>query len=198
MSVCVCRSCDNNCAPSPVRQGERAEWTWILCDYPADEFDLQIRFRGPGTGFDVDATADGTAFDMEQIFDAALAVGKWAWQAWITEIATPTNTFVIKSGFITVEAGFAAAGTATVETRSAAEIALATIDAALLAFATGDVLEYEIATPAGSRKVKRSDKSELRLLRKDYATIVSLERTKRRIQNGGSLMRSVGITVREC
>lgn len=198
MSVCVCSSCENNCVPSLVKQGEREEWTWTLCDYPADEYDLQFRFRGPSTGFNVNGTADGTAFDMEHIFAESLTAGKWIWQAWVTEIADATNTFVVKSGSMTVEAGFTAAGTGIVETRTPAEIMLATIDAALLAFSTSDVIEYEIQTPAGSRKVKRSDKNNLLSMRKYYATIVSVERTKKRIQNGGPLMKSVGIVVREC
>jgi hypothetical protein len=68
----------------------------------------------------------------------------------------------------------------------------------MLAFASSDVTEYEIQTPAGSRRVKRSDKQQLTELRKQYAMIVSMERTKKRIQNGGTLMRSVPINVSEC
>jgi hypothetical protein len=33
-----------------------------FCDYPATLWTLQYRFRGVGTGFDADATADGEIF----------------------------------------------------------------------------------------------------------------------------------------
>jgi hypothetical protein len=201
MSICVCSSCESNCIPSPVKQGERVEWEWTLCDYPSDEYTLQFRFRGPGTGFDVNATADadgGDGYDAFKAFGTSLTAGVWAWQAWVTEIADATNTFMVDDGIITIETGFAAAGTGTFETRSAAKIALDTIDAALLAFSSSDVLEYEITTPAGSRRVKRSDKSQLMTLRKHWAMVVSMERTRDRLQNGGKLMKSVPIIVREC
>lgn len=197
MSICVCTTCQRNCVPSPVKQGEKVEWDWTLCDYPADEYELQLRFRGPSTGFNVTATADGTGYDLSHTFGASITVGKWLWQAWVTEIADATNTFEIQSGSITVETGFTAAGTEVIETRSPAQIQLDAIDAALLAFSTSDVLEYEIQTPAGSRRVKRSDKANLLTTRKHWATIVSMERTKERIRNGGSLMRSISINVSE-
>lgn len=193
MSVCVCTTCERNCVPSPIKQGERHEWDWTVCDYPADEYDLQIRFRGPGTGFDVDATADGTKFEFDHTFDDAMTVGKWAWQAWVTEIADATNTFEVQSGTMTVEQGFATGSTATVDFRTAAEIALAAIDAQLSGSST--VQEYEIQTPAGSRRVKNFTRKELLDLRKHYALIVSMERTKARLKNGGSLMRSIPINV---
>jgi hypothetical protein len=196
MSICICSSCSSNCIPSPIMAGEFKSWTWTLCDHPADEWELQFRFRGPSAGFDVDATADGTAFDIEHTFDDEMTAGKWVWQAWVAEIADPANIFVVQRGTVTVEAGFVEDDEGIVEVRTPNEIALATIDAALLAFAGGDVLEYEITTPAGSRRVKRSDKTQLFSLRKHYATLVSMERTRDRLRNGGSLMKSVPIIVR--
>jgi hypothetical protein len=198
MSICICSSCSSNCVPSPITAGEFKSWTWTLCDYPADEWELQLRFRGPSAGFDVDATADGTKFDLEWAFDDEMSAGKWVWQAWVGEIANPDNILMVQKGTMTVEAGFLEDDEEIVEVRSAAEIALATIDAALLAFSTSDVLEYEISTPAGTRRIKRSDKTQLFSLRKHWATVVSMERTRDRIRNGGSLMRSVPINVKEC
>lgn len=200
MSVCICSSCSTNCIPSPIRQGERAEWDWTVCDYPATEYTLQFRFRGPGPGADVTATADGSSFDavLTAAATTLMATGRYDWQAWVTEIAAATNTFPVATGFINVERGFVAGTTGDIDLRSDAKIALDTIDAAMLAFASSDVVEYEISTPAGSRRVKRSDKTQLFELRKHYAMIVSMERTRDRIKNGGSLMRSVPIIVREC
>lgn len=202
MSICICSTCSSNCIPSPLKQGEYVTWSWTLCDYPSAEYDLQFRFRGPGTGFDIDTEDDDDSpnkFVAEEIIAAGTTVGTWKWQAWVTEIANPEeNTFAIASGTTTIETGFVEDGTATFETRSPAKIALDTIDAALLAFATSDVTEYEVSTPAGSKRVKRSDKAQLLSLRKHYASIVAMERTRDRIKNGGTLMRSVPIIVREC
>lgn len=198
MSICVCGSCSDNCVPATVTQGELAEWTKKFCDYPADEWTLEYRFRGAGTGLNLTTTADDTSFAaaMSAAQSAALAVGKWRWQAVATNIAAPLNIQFVGTGEIEVLLGFASS-TAAVELRTPAEIALAAIDAAMLAFATSDVLEYEIATPAGSRKVKRSDKNSLLSMRKYYATIVGIEKTKARLRNGGSLLRSIPITVTE-
>jgi hypothetical protein len=202
MSICICQRCNKNCVPSPLRQGERAEFdTWTLCDYPSDEYDLQLRFRGPGSGFNVDATADpdsdGYELEITAAQTATMSIGQYLWQAWVTEIADTDNTFVVQNGTVTVERGFTEASTGTIDLRSDAKIALDTIDAALLAFSGGDVLEYEITTPAGSRRVKRSDKTQLFQLRKHYAMIVSMERTRDRLRNGGRLMKSVPINVSE-
>lgn len=187
------------CEPSTIAKGERIEWKRSFSGYPASEYDLQYRFRGSGPGADVDATADGDSFvaELTAAQTTLFVAGRYRWQAWLTEQADTDNTFPVTSGFLNVEAGFVAGETGDVETRSAAEIALDTIDAALLAFATSDVTEYEISTPAGSRRVKRSDKVELTRLRSEYAKRVSVERVKRRIANGGPLMQSVGIVVRE-
>ena len=190
---------DDNCIPSPIKQGERAEWDWSLSDYPATEYDLEFRFRSNvGPGADVAATADDEAFDavLTAVQTANFNPGRYQWQAWVTEIADVTNTFLVQSGTTLVELGFVTDDTGDIETRSAAQIALDTIDAALLAFATSDVQEYEITTPAGSRRIKRSDKSQLMEQRKHWAMIVSMERTRDRLRNGGSLMKSVSIIVR--
>lgn len=197
--LCSCYSTGEQCVPTEITQGERVEWTKSYSGYPADEYDLQYRFRGPGTGLDVDGDADGGSWDIELTAAAPAfnVVGKYHWQAWLTEIADATNTFIIEQGTISVLLGFEASETGDVELRSPAQIALDTIDAALLAFATSDVQEYEITTPAGSRRVKRSDKEQLRELRKEYAIRVSLERTRNRIRNGGPVMKSICVNVRE-
>lgn len=195
MSICICASCEENCVPAAVKQGERAEWTKTFCDYPTSEWTLEYRFRGPGTGVNLTAVADDDAFTgtLSAVQSAALAVGTWAWQAVATNIADPLDIQVVGSGYIDVLLGFASS-TAAVELRSPAQIMLDTIDAAMLAFATSDVTEYEIQTPAGSRKVKRSDKANLITMRKEYAIIVGMEKTRERVRNGGSLMRSIPIT----
>lgn len=202
MSLCVCSTTDEECVPSTVTQGERVEWSKSFSGYPSAEWDLEYRFRGPGEGLiiDADAADDDIGYEMEMyaVAPAFDVVGTYHWQAWLTEIADTDNTFIIENGTIEVLQGFDSVTTDDIDLRSAAKIALDTIDAAMLAFATSDVMEYEISTPAGSRRVKRSDKAQLTTLRKQYAMIVSMERTRDRIRNGGSVMRSVPISMREC
>ena len=72
---------------------------------------------------------------------------------------------------------------------------LDTIDAALLAFATSDVQEYEITTPAGGRRVRRSDKTELTSQRKYWAGIVENELARERARNGKPLMQTIQMRV---
>lgn len=192
---------DHECVPAVITQGERVDWTKSFGDYPADEYDLQYRFRGPGTGLDVDATADDSRFEIEMTAaDPAFNVpGVYNWQAWLTEIADATNTFIIEQGTIEVKKGYTEGELGDldeVDLRSPAQITLDSIDAALLAFATSDLIETEITTPAGSRRYKRSDKANLLSMRKEYAIRVSMERTRDRLRNGGSLMRSVPIVMR--
>lgn len=196
MSVYV--NSEDNCSPSTIRQGERSEWTVSYGDYPTTEYTLQYRFRGNGPGINVDAVVVDGKFvaELTAAQSATMAVTKYIWQAWLTEIADSTNTFIVNEGFATVQAGFTAASLAAIDPRSPAQIALDTINAALLAFATSDITEYEISTPAGSRRVKRSDKAQLLSMRKEFAMTVSMERTRSRIKNGGSLIKSVPITVR--
>lgn len=203
MSISICCETydDGHCVPSQVTQGERVEWSKSYSDYSATLYTLVYRFRGPGVGVNITATADDDDFEAEitAAQSAALTTpGDYGWQAWMTEIADSTNTFQVDSGTLTVKKGFTTADVSVVDLRSSAQIALDTIDAGLLAFATSDVMEYEIETPAGRRRVKRSDKASMMSMRKYYAVQVSVERTKRRVQNGGKLMQNIGIVVREC
>lgn len=199
MSVCVCTRCEKQVAPSPIREGEAAVWTWTFCGYSAADYALQVRFRGGGAGVDVTATADGDDFALEltAAVTATFTPGPYEWQAWLTETADPDNKFVVGTGRIDVRPGFIAGETTTLDLRSKYQRTLDAIDDALIAFATSDVVEYEIETPAGRRRLKRSDKANLMVMRKEYAKMVSLERTRERVRNGGSLMRSVGIVVKE-
>lgn len=207
MSICVCRSCEENCVPSIITTREEVSWTKTYCDYPASLWQLNYYFRGPGTGFNAawatEVTADADNPDKFAITvpaaktDDVTVAGVYTWQAWLTETADTTNKIKIGEGRTRFVLGFDPASVATVETRSNAQIALDTIDAALLAFSTSDITEYEIETPAGRRRVKRSDKSNLLSMRKHWAVIVGAEKTRERLRNGGSLMQSIPIVVRE-
>lgn len=185
--------------PTIITTREQVEWTKSYADYPATLWNLEYRFRGPGPGFDVDGVADGDDFAITVLGTTTdnMVAGTYTWQAWVTEIADTANKIKVDEGSVMVKLGFDPNSVAAVETRSAAKIMLDTIDAALLAFATSDVLEYEITTPAGSRRVKRSDKAELTSLRDRYVKIVRRENLRDRLARGGSLMTSAKVRFSE-
>lgn len=179
------------------------EWTRSFCDYPADEWTLQYRFRSNvGEGFNIDAEQNA---DNPEKFDVTIdpadtedveVAGTYTWEAWVTNIADPTITkLAVSPGRTVIEIGYDADDTDARETRSQAKIMLDTIDAALLAFATSDVQEYEISTPSGTRRVKRSEKDQLLSQRKYWAGIVTNEIAREGAVNGKPLMSSIKMRV---
>jgi hypothetical protein len=178
--------------PMRLTQGESVEWETSFDEYPATEWTLEYRFRGPGTGFNVTAAADGEEFDavISSAQSAAMAVGKYEWQAWATNVATPSIVRKIAEGTVNVERGFTTASTGAVELRSTAKQILDAIDAALLVDSTSTVISYEITTPAGTKKVQRS-RNEAIALRKEYAAIVSRENARERALSTGKFGRPV-------
>lgn len=186
--------------PSRIAKGERVEWTRTFADAPASLYTIEYRFRGGGTGINVTATADGDAH-VAAITASASATfgttGKYRWQAWATEIADATNTFVVASGILIVDPGFAAGSTAAVDVRSTAKQILDAIDAAMLSAATSTQLEVEVSTPAGSRRIKNMSRKELIDSRQYYAKIVATENAAERTRNGGKFGTQVVVNVRE-
>ncbi|HNU06434.1 MAG TPA: hypothetical protein PKO33_01630 [Pyrinomonadaceae bacterium] len=185
---------DRSTEPREIRVGERIAWTRTFSEYPATEYGLEYRFRGNGTGINVTGAADGDAFDCEitAAQSATLLAGEtYEWQAWLTETADATNTWIAASGTIDVKAGFSSGITTAVDLRSDAKIILDAINATILNKATSDQLEYEIATPAGSRKLKRMGLKELTDARKIFAEIVARERAAERVKRGGKFGRTV-------
>jgi hypothetical protein len=185
--------------PTTITQGERIEWTKDFCDYPASLYSLEYRFRGTGPGFNVAATAAGDAFvaEVTTANSAACSLGRYDWQAWLTETADSTNKFVVASGRVKVLRGFTSAATGNIDLRSDAKIALDAVNATLLNAASSDQLEYEISTPAGSRKIRRMSRVELLAMQKHFAGIVSRENAAERAKSTGQFGRQVVINVRE-
>lgn len=187
--------------PTQITQGERVAWTKSIGDYPATLYTLVYRFRPQaGNGFNVTATADGDAYDA--VITAAVslaipdaAIGQMAWQSWLTEIATPTNTFLHESGTVKVTKGFASDVLAAVDLRTPAKIALDNINAAISGQTSANIQEYEIATPAGSRKIKRLSMSDLLAAQKHYAAIVSQENARERAKKGKSLIKQASVVM---
>lgn len=184
--------------PTTIVKGERIEWTKSYCDFSAEEYTLEYRFRGPGGGVNVTATADGSDFAAvlaATVSDNFTTTGKHRWQAWLTEIADSANTFVVGEGVVQVKEGFASTSLAAVELRTPEKIALDAINAALANAATSDQLEYEISTPAGSRRIKRMSRTELIELQKHYSAIVSRQNTAERLKNGGKFGKPIKATM---
>lgn len=189
--------------PTTITTREEIHWTKSYPNYSATLWQLNYYFRSNlGVGFDAvwatEVTADGDGFDIvvaASKTDDMTVAGDYVWQAWLTEIADSTNKFKIGEGRVKVALGFNPASPAAVETRTKAKIMLDAIDAALLAFAGSDVLEYEIETPAGRRRVKRSDKTSLISERKYWAGIVTNEIAREGAKNGRPLMQSIHMRV---
>lgn len=186
--------------PTAITQGERVEWTRSFDDYTADLYTLEYRFRGmlgTGTGFNVTATANGTAFDaaITAVQSAACSVTQYGWQAWLTEIADATNTFSVAAGMTDVLRGFTTGTTTASDTRSVAKIALDYITAAISGQASEKVLEYEISTSAGTRKVKRMSMTELLAAQKHFAKIVANENARERLRQGGRFGQQVKVNL---
>lgn len=190
--------------PTRITAGDTVEWTRVFSDYPADEWTLQYRFRGPGEGFNIDAEQNA---DDEEKFDVTIdpadtedvdTAGIYRWEAWVTNIADPTITkLAVSPGRVTIELGSDADVTDAVETRSMAKQIMDSIDAAILAFSDDStVQEYEISTPSGSRRVKRGDRAQLLTDRKYWAGIVTTEYAREDARNGKPLMKSINVRVR--
>jgi hypothetical protein len=184
--------------PTVITQGEQIAWTRSFCEHKADEWTLQYRFRGPGTGFNVAATANGQDFDAEitAAQSAAMGTGRYQWQAWVTSIADSNDKEMIFEGEIDVRRGFSSADIGTVDLRSDAKKIVDAIDAALLVDSTSNVISYEITTPAGTRKVQRS-RNEAIAMRKEYAAIVSRENQAERIGKGGRVAKQIKVNFYE-
>jgi hypothetical protein len=111
-------------------------------------------------------------------------------QGMVTKTSDATDKHIVFDGWVKVTIALATL-TTTVETRSSAKQIVDAIDTALLTSAS-DVIEYEISTPAGSRRVKRSRK-EATDTRNYYASIVDREAAIARAKNGGSFFQSADI-----
>lgn len=186
--------------PTKIITGEKIEWRISLADYPASLWTLTYYFRGPGVGVDVVAAADGDDHVCtlpSGTSDNFSVAGKYKYHGRVQKILDATDKHVVRTGYAQVELAFDPTNTAAVELRSLAKQIVDSIDAAVLAFANSDVQEYEISTPVGSRRVKRSDKQWFMALRKEYVAIVAQEAARERVANGGPLMQRVGVRFKD-
>ncbi len=190
--------------PTQITTREEVSWTKSLADYPASLWQLNYYFRGPGTGFNAawgtEVVADGDDFVITILAsktDDVTVAGIYKWQAWLTEIADPTNKKCIAEGRTRIVLGFDPLSVTTIETRSVARQMIEAIDAALLGKASSTQLEYETTTPAGSVKVKQMTRKDLLDARKYYAAIVANEDAAERVRNGGTFMQSIHVRMKD-
>ncbi len=181
--------------PTQITTRESLAWTRTFDGYPATEWTLSYVFKGVGVGFNVAATADGDAFavSVAGTVTQKMAAGQYQWQAWVTNIDDTSIVKMIGQGPVTVKLGFDPTSAGAVELRSANKIMLDTLDAALKQ--TGDLLDYEISTPSGMRRVRRQLRSEALGLRKYYAELVAREDAAERARATGKFGKTVNVRV---
>lgn len=175
-------------APSRFTAGESLSWKKSFSDYLAgDGWTLTYYFRGPGKGFDAEASADANAFIVTvPASDTAVCVpGDYAYQGVVTK---DSESIVVDRGSVTVLPGLASTPvTESFDGRSQAQRILDAIDATLEGKATADQLEYTI----GNRQLKRYSMAELLQVRDRYASIVAREKTDEGVRNGRPFFRNV-------
>lgn len=180
--------------PKTITQFETAQWTRTFDSYSAEDYTLEYRFRGPGTGLNFAGTQDDDDADRFNVTltpdnTSDLVAGDWNWQAWLTEIADTDITFVVARGSMTVLAGFDAGDTATVETRTPNKITLDNIRAAIAGNASSNVQEYQIQSGNGHRELKHLLMEDLLAAEKRFAILVANENRRAAGKGVMSMMR---------
>ena len=141
---------------------------------PADGWTLKYRLVPRAVGgavIEITATDDGTNY-LVQVAPATTVAwlpGEYGWNSWVEKVGA---RFTVDSGLVTLEVDPATLPVGA-DTRSHARKMLASIEAALEAFAVDNTVKsYTITTGTGSRSVTRSDVPELIVLRDRYRTEV--------------------------
>lgn len=184
-----------NTEPTEIFKGESVEWTKTFSNYsPADGYELTYYFRGPGTGADVAAVAEGGAFKttLPSATSQTFAVGNYAYQAWLSKasekILACEGTIKIREGFLTIGA------TQSVDDRSQIKKDLDAVrDAIRTLIAGGAVQEYGI----GNRNLKRMPLKDLRDLESDLQAKFGREIAKNRMKKGGGLFKTVNMRLND-
>lgn len=164
--------------PTALRAGD--PWSWTRDDltstYPATEWSLSYWFKNAAGGFEVAAVADGAAFAVAESSDdtQGLAAGAYAWQARVSNIATPSTRHVVDSGSLTVLPNlFVGSATDALDARSQAQKAYDDAKTALASFqaSNGRVKSYQIA----GRAMEFASSEELVVLVKFWENEVTKE-----------------------
>lgn len=162
-------------------------WQWRredLVDYPAPTWTLVYRFKNASGGFEITAAADGAEFaiSVPSATTATYAAGVYQYAARVSDGTTFTT---VREGAVTLTASlFAGTASAALDLRSDAQKGLDAINAALLAKATNDQMEYEISIGGSARRIRRCSIPELLQARAAYQADVWREQAAQRIADG--------------
>jgi hypothetical protein len=147
--------------PTSLTAGDTAKWLKTLPDYlPTDGWSLAYTLINAASKISITTSASGTdhLVNVDAATTAGWAAGSYSWRA---QVSKAGEVYTIASGTITVQPSF---GTATLDNRSFARIALANIEAYLQNSANLAAASYEIA----GRKLHRFTPADLLALRDRY------------------------------
>jgi hypothetical protein len=155
--------------PQRARAGD--SWSWRredLTDYPATTWTLKYRFKSETIGFEITASASGTAFaiSVPSATTATYPAGSYNWIAWLTDGVTSTT---VRTGLLTVDPDLRAGTAASaLDLRTPARLMLDAVTAVLQKTATyeqrrmtWDNRELERHNPADLLKLYDSLKTQV-------------------------------------
>ena len=172
--------------PSSLFAGDSINWQITVADYPASAgWTLKYNAVGSSGRFALSGAADG---DQHIISAASAVTGAYppGIYSLIKYVTNGTDQITLERLPLTVLANLAAATTAS-DTRTANEIVLDAIDAAIAGSASTDQKRIRI----DNTDIERFPRAELQKLRNDYALAVWRER------NPGQLAPSINISIRD-
>lgn len=173
--------------PSSFTTGESVTFTKQLADYPASEWTLTYKLRGPSVGLDVEATADGDdhLIVITAAQTATLVAGLWQFQAYATKDA---EAVLVDQGQFTVKRGFTSANADDIiDGRSQAQKIVEAIDAMMAKTATLAQKRYQI----NNRELERYSLTELIALRTHYANIAARDALAERTRDGKGFFKTI-------
>lgn len=176
--------------PANINAGDSRIWIdtpfldGLGASVDASAYSLTYSFRGADATAKLDlagtATGSGWQFTLSTAqtaaFNTSTTLARWYWVAYAAKAGVRITA---GEGVLGVKPNLAAANT--FDGRSTAEQVLATVEAAILSRANGDlVTDYTI----GSRSLKKEPMTALLAMRDKYRFIVSRERAGQAIKNG--------------
>lgn len=167
--------------PIELRSGDT--WKWRREDlsyYPAPTWTLHYRFKNALGGFQIDAAADGTSFEVTQtaLESAAHAAGTYDVVGWVSYNGEEYTIFNRKIKVLpNLRAGTAESS---MDNRSHARKVLEAIEAVIERRATVDQQAYSI----NGRSLQRTPLADLITLRAQYAMEVQREVQAEKLKDG--------------
>jgi hypothetical protein len=164
--------------------------------YPSSLWKLTYHLRGAGA-LDTEAGAETNdtylitfVAETDETTPAPLPVGRYYYQAYVTDLSNATDKRLVDNGSIEVLPDLSDSNITTYDGRSAAELMVAAIDAVLAGKALrGDQASYTI----GQRTLMRIPPDQLLIWRRTYSSIVEGERMQARIAAGVSPFETIAV-----